>query len=550
MNKLGQFDLVSYKDGKETKYATVFDTKGKNAKIRTIEEDEDNCTMKDIPLALLSLVPAVELKQGQLKKVCRGELTLDAVKKGIREKKIICSASYQMTLDDLEAAIKVYRKKDQTEFEDWFNLLAYQLDEEVKIDDILDKGNTGSEDGLPDDYTIFADIWDQLEASLNFEGDYDLKCAEDDLRRYHANQKKTASKRILNDDEKMDLICFWDENDAIAEQPKDLQKAWKNALEDLCAKKDLTALEIKGYACYGDGNGVYKTDYKTCLDCLLKVFKEQPDPSIANTLGYIYYYGRTNKGKPQYAQAFKYFSIGAAGGVLQSRYKLSDMFLNGYGVGKNEETASRLLWDLYDESLDGFCRGSYDSVFADVAYRIGNLYRYGIDGREDPNEAYAYYLQAQYAIAQRIAMSSSYGDLQVQKNIEESIAAVLPNTIYEKKTSVIHRHTAENFLTSALAHHAMFKIKIKELKNHKKHLSIYIVNDDEEFPLRFLMVLPEAGTCQLMDNINLTVQDLQEYNVPADSDSFLFNDIRDAKFYLYGTELASIEGEYVYKAKK
>lgn len=550
MNKLGQFDLVSYKDGKETKYATLFDTKGKNAKIRTIEEDEDNCEMKDIPLALLSAVPAVELKQGQLKKVCRGELTLDAVKKGIREKKIVCSASYQMKLDDLEAAIKVYRKKDQTEFEDWFNLLAYQLDEEVKIDDILDKGNMGSEDGLPDDYTIFADIWDQLEASLNFEGDYDLKCAEDDLRRYHANQKKTASKRILNDDEKMDLICFWDENDAIAEQPKDLQKAWKNALEDLCAKKDLTALEIKGYACYGDGNGVYKTDYKTCLDCLLKVFKEQPDPSIANTLGYIYYYGRTNKGKPQYAQAFKYFSIGAAGGVLQSRYKLSDMFLNGYGVGKNEETASRLLWDLYDESLDGFCRGSYDSVFADVAYRIGNLYRYGIDGREDPNEAYAYYLQAQYAIAQRIAMSSSYGDLQVQKNIEESIAAVLPNTIYEKKTSVIHRHTAENFLTSALAHHAMFKIKIKELKNHKKHLSIYIVNDDEEFPLRFLMVLPEAGTCQLMDNINLTVQDLQEYNVPADSGSFLFNDIRDAKFYLYGTELASIEGEYVYKAKK
>ncbi len=550
MNKLGQFDLVSYKDGKETKYATVFDTKGKNAKIRTIEEDEDNCTMKDIPLNLLSAVPAVELKQGQLKKVCRGELTLDAVKKGIREKKIICHASYQMTLDDLEAAIKVYSKKDRTEFEDWYNLLAYQLNEEAKIDDVMDKGNTGSEDGLPNDDTIFADIWDQLEASLNFEGDYDLKCAEDDLRRYHANQKKTASKRILNDDEKMDLICFWDESEAIAEQPKDLQKAWKNALEDLCAKKDLTALEIKGYACYGDGNGVYKTDYKTCLGCLLTVFKEQPDPSIANTLGYIYYYGRTNKGKPQYAQAFKYFSIGAAGGVLQSRYKLSDMFLNGYGVGKNEETASRLLWDLYDESLDGFCRGSYDSVFADVAYRIGNLYRYGIDGREDPNEAYAYYLQAQYAIAQRIAMSSSYGDLQVQKNIEESIAAVLPNTIYEKKTSVIHRHTAENFLTSALAHHAMFKIKIKELKNHKKHLSIYIVNDDEEFPLRFLMVLPEAGTCQLMDNINLTVQDLQEYNVPADSDSFIFNDIRDAKFYLYGTELASIEGEYVYKAKK
>jgi hypothetical protein len=64
------------------------------------------------------------------------------------------------------------------------------------------------------------------------------------------------------------------------------------------------------------------------------------------------------------------------------------------------------------------------------------------------------------------------------------------------------------------------------------------------------MVLSEAGTCQLMDHINLTVQDLQEYNVPADSDTFLFNDIRDAKFYLYGKEFASIEGDYVYKAKK
>ena len=62
--------------------------------------------------------------------------------------------------------------------------------------------------------------------------------------------------------------------------------------------------------------------------------------AIIERIGYIYYYGRCWDGQPQYDEAFRYFSVGAAGGIYESRYKLADMFAKGYGVVQNKNIIS------------------------------------------------------------------------------------------------------------------------------------------------------------------------------------------------------------------
>ena len=93
---------------------------------------------------------------------------------------------------------------------------------------------------------------------------------------------------------------------------------------------------IRGY-CYYCGTSVYPNDWIKARDAFIEYYQLSGDPYAANTLGYIYYYGRCNGGVPEYDLAFRYFSIGHAYGCYESTYKLADMFVHGYSVVKNED---------------------------------------------------------------------------------------------------------------------------------------------------------------------------------------------------------------------
>jgi TPR repeat protein len=67
---------------------------------------------------------------------------------------------------------------------------------------------------------------------------------------------------------------------------------------------------------------------------MIRLFELTDNPQYANTLGYIYYYGRCNNGVPEYDQAFYYFSYAAANGLYEGMYKLADLFWHGYGCKK------------------------------------------------------------------------------------------------------------------------------------------------------------------------------------------------------------------------
>ena len=89
----------------------------------------------------------------------------------------------------------------------------------------------------------------------------------------------------------------------IDNQSEAVQMLFKNCLEELCRRLVPEAIEKRGY-CYYCGTKVYPNDWFKARDSFLEYYERTAAPSAANTLGYIYYYGRCNNGTPEYDKAF------------------------------------------------------------------------------------------------------------------------------------------------------------------------------------------------------------------------------------------------------
>ena len=206
---------------------------------------------------------------------------------------------------------------------------------------------------------------------------------------------------------------IWDLNAYnIDEADPEEQQLFKTCLDLLCERKDPEAIETRGY-CYYNGTAIYPQDWFKARDSFLELYQLTGSPFAANTLGYIYYYGRCSKGKPDYPQAFYYFSIGHAGGLYESTYKLGDMFFHGLSVAKNTDIAYSLYKTVYDENMDRFVSGDTWCKFADTALRMARCYM-----GTDPRVAYGYCLQARLAIRFRLRDDPQYGDEKIRQNIE------------------------------------------------------------------------------------------------------------------------------------
>lgn len=551
MYKFKTMDVAKTKYQKNDIYVQIESVKGNKAYVWPLNVP-DQFEIMEFPVSKLEYMPPIKVTRKQLKDFCRGEITLEKLKKDSLYLNVEADKPYQITLDDLYAAAKKFESlKDEGDtFFTWFTALSDELWDLVSMEKASQEPAKYVDDGLPAEHKVFENAWNELGDIYSYDTDAEFKNIADYIQTFYDNQKKSLLKRKFREDEELAFVMMWDRIGTISDQSKVMKKAWVKALEHLCTLKIPEALEIKAYACYGPGNGVYKQDYDTCRDCLLELLKIQADPSAANTLGYIYYYGRCTQGKPEYAKAFKYFSIGAAGGVIESRYKLADMFLNGYGVGKDPDTASRIIWDLYDESLQSFCKGLYVGAFADIALRAGSLVKDGVDCFPDYTEAYSLYLQARYALQVRMDHDDFFGDPIVLNHIEDAVAEILPDTDFEKPVSTVHYDSPYPLIQSGLHHDNLIEMTIKHLKGNKLQLTFKVKgNRNSEDVPEFLVTVPEAGTCGLQDKVTVVVKDITEFDVPADTDTILFNQISGTDFYFFGERVASIEGDYVYKVK-
>ncbi len=233
-------------------------------------------------------------------------------------------------------------------------------------------------------------------------------------------------KNPVNDEDKKNFITYYTGNiEELAAADPEVRQAYKSAVDEGLKKEWREALEAVAFGTYG-GNCIYKCDWKRSEELLLGLVDlyGEEESLYYNSLGYIYYYGRTTDGVPDYARALQYFTIGAVGGVFESRYKLADMLLAGYGLPKNASAAAKLIIEMYDENYDIFCAGEYRGSFADINARMGYLYEKGLGVEKDLNTSYYHFLQASYALERRKQAKNNFGDDSVQKRIEEGLARV------------------------------------------------------------------------------------------------------------------------------
>ena len=134
-------------------------------------------------------------------------------------------------------------------------------------------------------------------------------------------------------------------------------------------------------------------------------------------LGYIWYYGRT--GTKDYEKAFRYFSAAAKKGNIVARYKIADMYKNGYHVEKDYGKYKQIIRELYPE-----VRGA-KNVFEPLPEIYTRLAH--IEAEEgNADRAVDLYWDAKNFLAQRIRFNPFFGNLNIMKWLIEDLYKLTP----------------------------------------------------------------------------------------------------------------------------
>lgn len=274
---------------------------------------------------------------------------------------------------------------------------------------------------------------------LNFNAYYDI------ILQFNENLSLPFIDRYIEKDEIYKILnvmyeCEYDEDEQMNE-------AFKHYLDMEVFNDDLRIIEIKAYTYY-EGFGLIKQDFYQSLHYLEILFKNG-DNFAANSMGYIYYYGRVNNGVPQYDLAYKYFTQAALAGIDEAIMKTSDMIKNGYYVDKKPGLAFTMISELAFKSEKAF-EENKPNKYADLCLRLSSFFEFGLPDNEPIYDlAKLYALRAKGAIMVREEEYPMYGDYTVKKSIDKSLKRLNDRFIniseYENLCLTARQFTKDNY---------------------------------------------------------------------------------------------------------
>ena len=129
-------------------------------------------------------------------------------------------------------------------------------------------------------------------------------------------------------------------------------------------------------------------------------------------LGYMWYYGQ--HGEKDYGKAYEYFSKGAelddGTGSLWCRYKLADMYRNGYHVEKDEDRYRKLIREAYEKVKKP---GYLNEPYPEISFRMAEIW-----SEEDRiAEAVALLKKAKSFMAERLSREVFWGHFETMERI-------------------------------------------------------------------------------------------------------------------------------------
>ena len=310
------------------------------------------------------------------------------------------------------------------------------------------------------------------------------------------------------------------------------KRKYHQYLDQLCEADAVEALKIKAWGYYG-GNELFACNWEESERYLLRLVEVAEDPYACNSLGYIYYYGRTTEGVPDYAKAFKYFSVAALYGIYEAMYKVADLCLKGKGIPMRCPRGAKnvIEWLYYDQLLPLFTNGKFDCEFADVAARMGRLQlaeakeaaeKKSQELLEQAKEkgaeelpkitplydaAYELFKLAEYALELR-APYNQYGDTAVMAGVRQGLE--------EARTSLSYSDVPQAELEQKAAIRALYSlvnfdavcVKFKT-KGKKKILKVKLLDRNRGGFHKRLLSLPTVDYCRFTDKLVLTAEKLK-----------------------------------------
>lgn len=452
---------------------------------------------------------------------------------------------YACTLADLSEAIENGSGEEEEFVRQWVPLfLLLVRNQHVLIENTYETDNKG----MPAEYSILLEaavILAEMYGSEEPAGDLDEVRAL--IKNYYDNLKKPLDERTLTVPEMMDFILYWRSGD---DEPEGIYHRLYQEYVNLLADNHMyEALHIRAEEC-SEGTHVFAPDWKQAKADYEELLDLTNEPQYAEALGNIAYYGRTNEGRPEYEQALQYYTMAALTGSAAGRLKLADMYLYGEGVRKNPVSAAAAVNNVYSRELDQFVNENYDCFFADSAYHMGNLYR---DAEEiyEPDMAYYYYLQAQYALLKKMEVHETFEDRNLALKIAAAIREILPDTEYAEKHYTVHYQNIEDILMCLEGTSYQMRMDRKILKSGKVQLVFrYNDIDYDDMPPKLLMTVPEAGYCTLTDRITVHMDDEKDVRVYNDGNTAFFDYIHDNSLYQGDVRVAVFFDEMTLKIKK
>ena len=464
----------------------------------------------------LTFMPRKKLDYDDLKRLMRYEVSYrDFVTDIIPEGNYLVSDEppYIYNLDDMTAMVNnlIKNDPDEKEFSDWLYFIfgeefeyCFECSEEalyLNTSDHIKLGFSapGNDSAMAEKvFGTFSRLCSGAvygNNSSELRSKIELKLIAQDIVKYKAG--KPFKEYLWSLYDKRD-VCEALDKSKLGHLNESLICDVKEIVKELTEAGDPVALEALAYACYGGDNQVYTCDWVLSRDCLLKLYEMEKIDDLkrcyyANTLGYIFYYGRCNNGIPEYDKALKYFTVAAAGEIYEGMYKLADMYLNGYGIEKNKRAAFCLVNRVYQENLKLIRKGKFDCKFADAALRMGTLCRDGIAN----GDAYYYYTLADFAIRKR-AVYEHYGDNKVFIGIQKELDLIRKENPLKKAETFSGSYIP--FIVADLFEEHSCKVTVRKTKYGLSLKVKRLQKPGEDSVSKIFECLPDYGYCELIDS--------------------------------------------------
>ncbi len=607
-----QGDWVTIKYGEYAERYGKIAMLGKDGRYSVIPYDESDepAAITAYDEAALELIEPYKLTRGQLKDLLHAETFYEDISAEVFPPfNIKPTRKYTLTGPDIKTALENINKRPDCleKFKEWFWLILNILYEKLEIEeryreDFFSDGPDNDDDAFSvvyglceklywrleerlskkeenDKYIIHFEQkypWDRVkEAPQIEESAYKIVC-EDIISRidaYEHNKGLPMEEWIYSKSQKRHLVSRYDEDEDLKNASEEALAVYKRFVLDLYSEGDLQALKVLAWSYY-EGRGPFEQNWSLSEKYLQELFNKTADPYAANSLGYIYYYGRNTGGNPNYERAFRYFNFGAVAGVDESIYKSADMLIDGKGVPRNVDMGLNLLVDGYRRTLEEFCQGHYDSKFADFALRMGNVARDGLIYGMGIRDAYKFYLEARYAIGERRANMDYYGDDAVERRINKEMELICEKYGMSFKSKQI-KADFPLFINYIFEDKFPLKVEMKISRDGKggtltvkrfrmgsELIERGIIPNDEEAKKLFsttpiLAAYPELDWVELTDELSWTLEGIEMVKKPEKPgpflcDGFRKNDTTNALEFFAANELiAAVDAKwYISKIRR